>query len=65
MSDEQKYLLYIGFLEQPLPEQIHASYVAQSVATIDSSTAKQLRKMGYSPDAVGRIRDQLEKAGLK
>lgn len=63
LGEEQKYLLFIGFLEQAQPDDIHRGYHSNK-ARLEGETLVNLKKMGYSDRQLARMKDQLEKAGI-
>jgi len=65
MSDEQKYLLFLGFLDQPTPEQMKMNYERISAGPkLTEMDKSDLSRRGYSREAIERIQDNLKKAGV-
>ena len=65
LHEEQKYLLFVGFLEQPLPEEIHSAYRQKNPSThIKESELLSLEKCGYGSEAIEELRKQFKLAGL-
>ena len=66
LHEEQKHLLLTGFLEQPLPEEIHLAYTLKKAKTIQftEKDQKNLQKWGYTKEAIAQAKEQFEKAGL-
>ena len=63
LGAEQKYLLFIGFLEQAQPEDIHRAYHSGR-ARFEGVVLKDLKKMGYTDKQLAKMKDQLAKAGI-
>jgi hypothetical protein len=65
MSEEQKMLLFVAFLETPSPEQMKMNYYKSiSGPKITPVTEKEFRSIGYSSKAISKMKDELRKAGL-
>jgi len=64
LTENQKYLLYIGWLELPTSDQIKQWYVKKAgEPVVTEEDAKNFEKIGYSKAQIKRIREQLENAG--
>ena len=64
LTDNQKYLLYIGWLELPTSDQIKKWYDRKSDdPVITKDDAKNFEKLGYSKEQIKRMKEQLENAG--
>ena len=63
LTERQKYLLFIGFVEQPRHDDMHKAYAMSRRATINSSDGLNLKKLGYTDEQIRKMREQLEKAG--
>ena len=63
LGDEQKYMLFKAYLEQPLSDEIHKAY-RQSKPTLDTTTENNLKKLGYTPEQLRRLQHEIEKAGI-
>lgn len=62
---ETKMLLLTGFMELPTPEQMKMNKSElDATPRITSDEEQNLKKLGYSPEAVTRMRQQLKAAGL-
>lgn len=64
LSDRQKYLLFLGFVEQPKHEDMHQAYWRTRTTQIGEQDEKNLKSLGYTPEQLKRMQEQLEKAGL-
>lgn len=66
LTENQKYLLYIGWLELPTSDQVKLWYTKKTGEPIvTDEDAKDFEKLGYSKAQVKRIREQLENAGYR
>ena len=65
MHEEQKYLLFVGFLEQSLPEHVHMNYWNSKTAMLTEEDTTNLEKRGYNVEDLNWFKEQLKKAGLK
>ena len=64
LTPRQKDLLYVSWTELPTSDQIkkwHADKKGNPVVT--GEDAKQFRKLGYTPEQIKRIKEQLKNAG--
>ncbi len=64
LSDRQKYLLFLGFVEQPKHDDMHKAYRNSNTHSFSDNEKRNLRNIGYTPEQLKRIQDQLGKAGL-
>jgi len=65
LSHEQKMLLFTAFLELPSDEQIKNSQANEARSPqIHEEEERNLKALGYSSEAVDRIREQLRLAGM-
>ena len=62
LSEETKYLLYVGFLETALPEEIHESYRISREYHLDPAVERGLRKAGYTDAQIAQYKEDLQKA---
>lgn len=62
LSDRQKYLLWLGFVDQAPDEHLHASYQAGRSTSFGETDKKNLRGLGYTPEQLLRMQKELEKA---
>jgi len=62
LSDEQKNLLFVGYLERATDEAIYQSYHSKPEMAVTDEDADVLTKAGYSPAQIRRIRYNLEVA---
>ena len=64
LTENQKYLLYIGWLELPTSEQIKQWYAKKSgEPIITDEDAENFRKLGYTSAQIKKMKEQLENAG--
>jgi len=63
LGEEQKYLLFTGFLNQPLMDDIHRAHQSSRIS-VDGEAGENLKKLGYTDQQLARIKDQMEKAGI-
>jgi hypothetical protein len=64
LTDNQKNLLFLGWLELPTSEQIKEWYTKKiGEPVVTEQDAKDFVKLGYSKSQIKRIREQLENAG--
>lgn len=64
LTDRQKLLLFYGWVELPSSEQIKRHHDRKGeIPVIDDSTADDLKKLGYTPKQITKMREQLENAG--
>jgi hypothetical protein len=57
-------MLYVSWLELPTSDQIKQwSTDRKGDPVVDSDTAKNFRKIGYTPDQIRKIKEQLKHAG--
>ena len=62
LTEKQKELLLISFLEQPTEEQLHMAYQQSQKREADFNVnPTNLRKTGYSEEQIRRIRAELDK----
>ncbi len=66
LSEIQKHLLLVGYLESPTSEEMHAAYQQQDAAgaTITEEDEKDFKNIGYTEEQIERMKQQLEAAGL-
>lgn len=62
LTEKQKYLLFLGFVDQPTDEQMHRSYRASKTTYIGKEEKQNLSALGYLPEQLRYMQDQLEKA---
>ena len=64
LTENQKHLLYVGWLELPTSDQIKAWYAKKATdPVISEDDANNFAKLGYSKEQIKRMREQLENAG--
>jgi len=61
LSETQKNLLFVGYLEHPLSEDMHRGYQKQDDA-ITEETETDFAKLGYLPEQIAHIKEQVEAA---
>lgn len=62
---ETKMLLLTGFMELPTPEQMKMNKSElDSTPRITGDEERNLKKLGYTSEAISRMRQQLDAAGL-
>lgn len=66
LTDRQKILLFQGYLETPTSEQIHESHVMQmkQEEIWNEQREMELKRLGYKPEQIERIKDNYRKAGM-
>lgn len=66
LTSRQKDLLYVGWVELPTSDQIK-EWNAKKLGdpTVTPETAKEFRKLGYTPDQIRKIKEQLKNAGFQ
>lgn len=63
LTDRQKDLLIVSFLEQPSAEDLHFSYGKRKEREREFSiNYDNLRKRGYTEEQIRRIRSQIDEA---
>lgn len=62
LSEQQKYLLFLGFVGQPTDEEMHASYRNSQTIGIGDREKKNLQGLGYTSAQILKMRKELEKA---
>jgi len=66
LTENQKNLLFIGWLENPSSEQLKEWYDRkEDTPVITDEDAKNFEELGYRKEQIARMRDQLEKAGYR
>lgn len=66
LTQRQKDLLYLGWLELPTSDQIKSWYTQkQGEPVVTDSDAKNFKKLGYTGEQIKRIKEQLSKAGFR
>lgn len=64
LTENQKYLLYIGWLELPTSDQIKLWYTKKSgEPVISEEDETNFKKIGYTSAQIKRMKKQLENAG--
>lgn len=64
LTENQKYLLYFGWLELPTSDQIKEYHTKKAGDPLITDTdAKDFKKLGYSAKQIKRMKEQLENAG--
>jgi len=64
LTENQKYLLYIGWLELPTSKQIKLWYAKKSgEPIITDEDANNFKKLGYTSAQIKKMKEQLENAG--
>ena len=64
LTKNQKYLLYKGWLELPTSEQIKEYFTKRAGdPVITDDDASNFKKLGYTPEQIRRMKEQLENAG--
>jgi len=64
LTENQKYLLYIGWLELPSSEQMklwHDKKAGDPIITDED--AKNFKNLGYTKDQIKHMKEQLQNAG--
>jgi hypothetical protein len=65
LSEEQKTLLFVGFMELPTSEQLKLNYSDERQRNIMTDDDKEaFKRLGYSKEKIRKIEDELRKAGL-
>jgi len=65
LTDAQKELIYVGYLNMPTDEQLHRAYSkekANAGPVITHQDAVDFRKRGYSAEQIEKMQRELEKA---
>lgn len=64
LTENQKYLLYIGWLELPTSDQIKLWYDKKSSEPmISGEDETNFKKLGYTSAQIKKMKEQLENAG--
>ena len=64
LTENQKYLLYVGWLELPSSEQMklwHDKKAGDPIITDED--AKNFKNLGYTKDQIKHMKEQLQNAG--
>lgn len=65
LREETKALLFAGYMELPDSESMRHNYHATNTdPVITEKDENNIKKLGYSDEAISRIKEQLRNAGL-
>jgi len=66
LTPRQKDILYLSWVELPTSEQVKDwSHSKASDPVIDTEHEKQFKSLGYTPDQIRKIKEQLNNAGFQ
>jgi len=66
LSQKQKDLLFVSFLEMPTDSVMRQTHIeSKRLAEIDDDTATNLKNLGYTDAQLAKIRAQLQLAGVE
>lgn len=64
LTDLQKQLLFVGYLEHPTSEQLHAANWSADTDQVTDEDEEHFKDLGYTQEQIDRMKEQLEAAGL-
>lgn len=62
LSESQKNLLFVGYLENPTSEQMHEAHNATALVPITDEDAESFKRLGYSEEQIANMKTNLEAA---
>jgi len=60
LTELQKNLIFVGYLEHPTSEQLHSAHYGAETTKVTKADEKSFGELGYSQEQINRIREQAE-----
>ncbi len=60
LTELQKNLIFVGYLEHPTSEQIHKACYGAEATKVTRVDEKSFEKLGYSQEQIAHIKEQAE-----